>query len=369
MQGVLRLFCLCWLVGVLPVRAESSAMPGPALRSAENRWFEIVALDVRSIGYMEMLSRQVVEGSFAYLDGRRMDFPQRILVQLRPPAYVDFEGPYRVRIGEGGFISLDLRWANALDLETCCRALSEALILRYVYFNFGPGGVDRVPRWTIAALGSEVFFTLRPALFPADVGDFGAWPLAEVISRKWTAREPEDGGDLLIRALAQSGVSAAMIRSIYQRALVGEALEPHLAEALDLAPEGLEAWWQSARGDAGKVSSTAFEHLGDSREWIQALSDFEMEGERVNLRQLWDRRGESAVRDLVSARLEILRIRILRVNPAYFNAARSLGVLFETILESERPHEYIGSLSKYLGDLENAREIERITGEALSKQE
>ena len=55
-----------------------------------------------------------------------MTYPQPILVTLRPQAYVNFSGDYRIRIGPRNAVELDIKWYEGLGLESCCHALSEA---------------------------------------------------------------------------------------------------------------------------------------------------------------------------------------------------------------------------------------------------
>ena len=73
------------------------------------------------------------------------------------------------------------------------------------------------------------------------------------------------------------------------------------------------------------------------------------------------------MRSLIEARYEILKIRIMRVNPAYFNAARSLGALYETYLKGEKRHKYIHGLTAFLGDFEDGKALEETVQESLSE--
>lgn len=356
-------FC-CFLVG-----ATSAATSGPSLRSADNRWFEIVALDARSVGYAEALSRQVVDRAMLYMDIRQMSFPQRILVQLRPPEYVDFEGPFRLQIGDGGFITLHVRWDERMDLPTFCAALSEAFVLRYAYFNFGPSAMDRVPAWAVQTLALDVYFSLRPGLlFEAvkQAREDGAPGLTELLGQRWTSGSLEVSGFLMIERLQGAGMSRGSIRQLYEAGLSGGDVLPLITGFLGVDAVGADTWWAETLAQMEQSQMTVFERLEDSRSWVEAFAHFEVDGEVINLRQLWELREDPSVRDLVAARLELLRIRIARVNPAYFNAARSLGVLFETILERRRSHEYIGGLSKFLGDRDSGLAIERIVQDALT---
>jgi hypothetical protein len=69
----------------------------------------------------------------------------------------------------------------------------------------------------------------------------------------------------------------------------------------------------------------------------------------------------------LSARREIIRLRLERVNPAYFNAARSLGALYET-LETERESEFSHALTAYLTDWLDTIDLHTETQESLDNQ-
>ena len=64
------------------------------------------------------------------------------------------------------------------------------------------------------------------------------------------------------------------------------------------------------------------------------------------------------VQELVQARYEILRLRMTRVNPAYYNSALSLGELFEGILNDESSYKYLHSLTMYLSEWVDAKEMQ-----------
>ncbi len=344
------------------------AASAPTIRSAENRWFEIVALDAAAAGYTEVLSRHLVDRAMVFMDARSMDFPQRILVKLRPPEYADFEEAFRIELGDGGFVTLNVRWDERLDLATFCTALSEAFILRYTHYNYGPDAVLRVPGWTVQNLGQDVYFSLRPALLAESIQrarQQEILELSELLSMPLRSDRPAASGFLLMDALQRAGMPRGVVREIYRTALSGGDVIPLITAFLGIDAVDVEAWWSGTYQQLGQTQMSVFERLEDSRDWVEALASFEREEAVINLRRLWELREDPAIRDLVAARLDLLRIRIIRVNPAYFNAARSLGVLFEIILDNGRPHEYIGALSKYLSDRDNAREIERIVRDAL----
>ena len=359
-----RLCCFILLgVGAPEIDAQT-------LRSAENSQFEIVALDVRSVHFVDTLSRHIAEIAGQLLDRRRMNFPQRILVRLKPQQHVDFQGSYRITIGERGFVTVDLLWEENLSLMQCCRALSEALLLRYSHYYFGPSAAENLREWTVASLGTRAFLKLRPALqtvLAEEIQQRQPRQLEVLLSRKWDATPQEGSGYWFFQSLQQSGLAPREVREMFVAAVAGKDVSPMLVEILQSnnRADSLEAWWARVRLVPVSAQRSVFESLAGSRQWIGELSEFELEGEPANFKQIWMQRDKAAVREMLEARLELLRIRITRVNPAYFNAARSLGLLFEIMLKSDRSHEFIGGLSQFLGDFEDTKEIERIVGEEL----
>ena len=95
-----------------------------SLSTRGNAQYEVVGFDNRSVSYIEELSRHVTEVAVRYLGEASLQFPQRILVSLKPEAYVAFDGNYEVRVAERGFVNLDFRWEQELDLRAACRALA-----------------------------------------------------------------------------------------------------------------------------------------------------------------------------------------------------------------------------------------------------
>ena len=105
-----------------------------------------------------------------------------------------------------------------------------------------------------------------------------------------------------------------------------------------------------------------------SREWLATLGRFDTwlnpgsqeatEELKLDLRAIWTHRAKSEVQELIQARYEILRLRMVRINPAYYNSAHSLGVLFESILNDELAHEYLHSLTIYLSEWVDAKEMQ-----------
>jgi hypothetical protein len=346
------------------------------LHSAGNAQFEIVGLDARSVSYVDDLSRHVVQVAARYLDADGLQFPQRILVKLKPEKYVDFEGVSIVRIQERGFVNLDLRWEAPLTLLQTCRALSRALLVRYSIFNYGKEGPSVLPNWPADAIGITAYLALRPAQARqlGDWLDIQATPtVAGLLARKWSDPVTDANAYGLLWAMQQSGIERKTVRSLMAQSISGVDISEALASQVQLGRPmeesvPLDAWWQLSLAQLLKPAGEVMETMETSRLWIDSLADLSnTEFKDLGLNDLWDKREDAALRGLIEARYEILRLRIVRVNPAYFNAARSLGALFENYLSGERRHKYLHSLTGFLGDFQDAKELEEKVVEALGK--
>jgi len=372
-----------WRVAFLWLLAFWSLSELPAqsvVRTAENGQFEIVGFHPRSVSYVEELSRLAIDRNLRYLNPEGFRFPQRILVNLKPTEFIDFEGDYLVRVKERGFVSLDVHWSASLSLETICYALSEVLLVRYSIFNYGIKGPEHLPEWIVSALATDLYLGLRPAQWltvAARSRKSDAPELTELITRNWKDPTESAEGYLFLSALETNGLSRSEIRMLIDRNLNGinilqllpgliRGLATERAEAVDPAE-----WWPRARTGLLEPRDEWMETMETSRLWIEALSDFsDVDGQELNLAELWKLRQEQAVRDVIEARYELLRLRILRVNPVYFNAARSLGAVFEMLLSEEgKRHRYIHQMVGFFSDFEDNKLIEETVSEALDTSE
>jgi len=152
---------LCFVLGLLP--RFGLAQRSEPLDFVEGRYFEVVGTDNRSVSFVNTLGEHVAEICTGYLETGSHEFPQCIFVALRPEERFELDGDYQITIGARGQVSLDFRWAPALKLETVCRALTEAYIVHYANFNYGPDASERIRYWAMSALGSQSYLSLRAA--------------------------------------------------------------------------------------------------------------------------------------------------------------------------------------------------------------
>jgi hypothetical protein len=369
----------CLIVLVLLSQVALGQTGGP-LPSVEGRYFDVVGTDQRSVSYVNELGTHVVELCSRYLPAGVNDFPQRIFIALRPEDRVDFEGDYQVRQSGRGGVRLDIRWEAGLTQETLCAALVEAYVTRYVIFNYGPRAVTNIRFWAVSALAAESYLSLRPAQQISYIQEFrqsGVPALKPLVRRGLgdAARASSRRvGYWVVACLDQAGFDRYAIGTFLEKAVAGHDISAELenfilrASAESDAPS-LEDWWQSRIMELLQVDYAACETMDVSLEWLTQMADLEVYvaegGELTNLRALWNQRESAALRSILRARSELIRLRLARVNPAYYNAAQSLGALYETVLVGQRKDAFLHAFVTYLSDWEDTKRLHRQVIQAL----
>lgn len=372
-------FFLCLVLGLLP--RFGVAQTSETLDFVEGRYFEVVGTDNRSVSFVNTLGEHVAELCATYLQVGSHEFRQRIFVALRPVEHVEFDGDYQINTGARGQVSLDFRWEATLKLETVCRALTEAYIVRYANFNYGVEASEHIRYWVMSALGSQSYLSLRPAQQGQYIQEARQAPLLKVtslLSLKWgLGREGELSprqGYWVLYAMRQRGLLRSDVGVLLDRAVAGMDVSVALELAIqptdaDQQASTLDRWWQRQMADYLAQVTEYYESLDASRVWIAELANFDTYrasgGELENLMGLWTQRDNQTLRAILAARREIIALRMERVNPAYFNSAQSLGALYETALESNRRFEFIHAFTTHLSDWENTKRLHDMTDELL----
>ena len=264
-----------------------------------------------------------------------------------------------------------------MTLERSCYAISEALLVQYAIYNYGIEAPNQLRSWTVIALANDIYLKLRPAKFAdlfkaaqeAEASDLNE--ILEPSRLEWAV--PSASGYWLLQAMKSASLERRVIRSLFQQAIAGIDIEEALAAALwasqpnaELLP--VQTWWEQQLSLIFSKEYEVVETMAVSREWLSTLGRFDtklnFEPQKVtkelnlDLRSIWKHRAKSEVQELVQARYEILRLRMARINPAYYNPALSLGVLFESILNDESAHKFLHSLTIYLSDWLDAKEMQ-----------
>jgi hypothetical protein len=363
----------CLLLILKLISATSFSLSASELRTMGNRHFEIVGPDLRSVSRMNHLSMLTVETAARYLEDEGLAFPMPILVSLRPGPYAEHADAYRIRVRERAAVQVDIRWEASLELSTAIQALSEALLTQYTIFNYERSIDVKIPAWPVASVAEETLIGLRASRFLDSLSDIRGNPppeLLTILKSKLGSRDrAADFGYWLNQCLKSAGVDRATIQRLFRMALAGIEMDQALIVAIqptapELAPIDLEVWWQERMSVLLEREYEVVESMEETRIWMSAVSNFDAPIQteagvlQVNLRTLWKHRDSEALIELVEARYEILRLRMLRANPAYFNAAHSLGSLFEVLLQDGPSHKFVHALAVFLSDMEDAKAMQ-----------
>lgn len=363
----------CLLLILKLISATSFSLSATELRTMGNRHFEIVGPDLRSVSRMNHLSMLTVETAARYLEDEGLSFPMPILVSLRPGPFSEHADAYRIRVRERGAVQVDVRWEASLELSTAIQALSEALLTQYTIFNYGRSIDVKIPAWPVASVAEETLIGLRASRFLDSLSDIRGNPPPELLtilkSRLGSRDRAADFGYWLNQCLKSAGVDRATIQRLFRMALAGIKIDQALIVAIqptapELAPIDLEVWWQERMAALLEREYEVVESMEETRIWMSAVSNFDAPIQteagvlQINIRTLWKHRDSEALIELVEARYEILRLRMLRANPAYFNAAHSLGSLFEVLLQDGPSHKFVHALAVFLSDMEDAKAMQ-----------
>ena len=377
-------WCRRFHVGLVLLYLLSShlfAEDGGAITWIEGRVFELIGTDNRSVSYTNVLGDHVAEKCRDYLKAGSHDFRKKILVILNPEESAQFEESYRIQIDPRGQVILDLCWGESLSFETMCCALAESYLLQYARFNYGVGAEKSIRFWAASALIMQNYLSLRPAQKSncIRIARQSEVPEIKALLSSYLTKEPGkklnmDQGYWLLQILRDSGLVKAQMIELLDRAVAGENVEARIVEILssmDKMPGiDLEDWWQIQMKSYLAQEHEFCDSLAMSRLWIQEMADFKVyyasHGKLENLMSLWTYRDDENVRSVLDARLEIISLRIGQSNPAYLNVALSLGALYETVLEAEHRHKFIGAVTDYLTNWEDAKRLHDRIDEVIS---
>ena len=106
-----------------------------------------------------------------------------------------------------------------------------------------------------------------------------------------------------------------------------------------------------------------FESLNTSKNWLEALGDFssiEIKSTQVkhnSLHLLWLNREDPSVVQFIEARIRLISYALNQINPLYYNAAQSLALTYQKILDGVEEWELLYYFSDFLGELDKANTV------------
>lgn len=377
------LSCFFWLVLLHLSSLCAVAEENQEIAWLEGRFFDVVGTDNRSVSFANVLGEHIAEICQRYLKVGSHNFPSRMLVTLYPEERLNFEENYRIQISPRGQVSLSFRWDESLSFEDICLAFTKSYLTQYARFNYGVGAEERIRFWVLSNLFTRSYLSLRPAQLTnlirkareseiPTIQSLLSLSLSEATTKELNLNQ----GYWLSQVLRDFGLTNSQLSELLDWAIAGVdvtylIVEWTMAENEENPVTLLEELWQSQAQNYLTQEYEFCDTLEISRLWIAEMNNFDAyraNGGKVdNLMELWDYRNDEILRSVLSARCEIIRLRLRQVNPAYFNTARSLGALYETILESENKHEFISAMLFFLNDWEDAKRLDSRVAELTAE--
>jgi len=364
------------LIGLQLLLCSQTVVASEQLVSADNGHFKIVSLDSRSARVINELSQLIIEQVQPYLNLQQPKFWPRIRVALRPQQHVDFEGDYCIKVASAGLVTLDLKWDQGLPLTTACAALTDAYLQCYTLRNFGPSALEQMSRWPARSLAIAAYLKLRPAESVTLKRRLESDPRITLAQMFEPSENPlihqavDWESYALLVWLRQREVSMASLRNLIESGLRGTDLPAQLLSQFpELEDSEQSSGWSLERQNIEIANFEWCEAMSVSETWLQQMASFQQLKqagfEFHNLRDLWRHRHEPVLQQMLKARIAILKLRVSKVNPAYFNTARSLGVLFEALLSECAQFSFVHALSDYLTTSEDAKLLQRRVIQAM----
>lgn len=340
------------------------------LKITENSFFEIVGTDIQSTQFANELSDYVAE--FILKEFAEDDYlpTRKILVQLlnKDTAFSEGES-YKLNISDLGFVTLNVAWDESLSLPKMIEALVVSFVQSLGYANYGHLFLDECPSkaWLLKGLSQNIYLSLRPSvsrLFyeKAILDGFDPNHLKAKLSDMSVPSEAQSFA--LYRLINSYPISRVDRLKIYKQSLLGKDSSQLILSAFGLETvESLRSTLSSFLNTQLKNNSAQFESLASSKNWLEVLGDFssiEIKSTKAkdnSLHLLWENRADPAVVQFIEARIRLISLALNQINPLYYNAAQSLALTYQKILDGVEEWELLFYFSDFLGELDKANAV------------
>ena len=340
------------------------------LKITENTFFEIVGTDIQSTQFANELSDYVAE--FILKEFAEDDYlpTRKILVQLlnKDTAFSE-DKSYKLNISDLGFVTLNVAWDGSLSLPKMIEALVVSFVQSLGYANYGHLFLDECPSkaWLLKGLSQNIYLSLRPSvsrLFyeKAILDGFDPNHLKAKLSDMSVPSEAQSFA--LYRLINSYPISRVDRLKIYKHSLLGKDSSQLILSAFGLETvESLRSTLSSFLNTQLKNNSAQFESLASSKNWLEVLGDFssiEIKSTKAkdnSLHLLWENRADPAVVQFIEARIRLISLALNQINPLYYNAAQSLALTYQKILDGVEEWELLFYFSDFLGELDKANAV------------
>lgn len=351
---------------------------------SENRYFEIVGRDARSIATVAQLSSFIAKSILDELADSTYINPRTVLVQLDEAGTLIDSQAYQVQISQLGFVTLSIRWDERLDLYSAMESLVIGFIQAYGYASYGDAYLVRSPAkaWIIQALASTAYVQLSPKMarafyLEAERAIFDFQLFEAQLGQSIPTYPIPAQSFALYRWMKKQSLRAVDKQRIVRSALLGRDTADSLLELCSIESKTAfrERWTQFLRIEQDKHRGQ-FMDLNRSKAWLESLASFSemtLDGSsqsvRLRVNPLWAQRKSPELRRTLEARIDLISMALSRINPLYYNAAQSLALTYQSILDASQEWEVLSFFSDYLDAMDRAQSVHEQIAEALDSPE
>ena len=351
------------------------------LKVTENPFFEIIGADVQSTQFTNQLSHYVAKSVLKDFSEEDYWPSRKILVQLTADETAFAGGEYyKLHISELGFVTLSIHWNQYLSLPMAIEALVVSFIQSYGYASFGERFLEASPSkaWMLKGSSHHIYVSLKPSVgrlfyeqaisegfepndFNAKLSDFNSPTAAQAFG--------------MYRFIKSNQISRKDRFSIFKQALLGEDVLQGIYHSLQFDSQAslLNGLNDFLRTELNNHLSQ-FESLAASRNWLEAVADFSSIEIQSNKRKhnsmhlLWKNREDPSVVQLIKARLKLISLALNQINPLYYNAAQSLALTYQKILDGVEEWELLYYFSDFLGEFDQANAVSHQINKQLQSE-
>jgi len=310
--------------------------------------FEFVAADPESLRAAGQIAREVLDTCDELLTPPIERIPV-IAVKLVPDGRGNLEGQtHRLFQDIAGDYGLAVAWNEDLSISLFTQLLTESYLKQLVYTLSDRQRAETVPPWLIAGAALRAQVGLRPALveYLKELGrEAPMIPLEELFGKtrmsELTATD-RIAAFWFLDLVSRQFDGSKRLRNFFDTVAAGrpaiETLEQQSEEVRSF-PNGVEGWWVVGFQDLVHRETGIVQSLDRSAKLLLILNRFELvdRGRPVSTTatDLWDLRKNAAIQQAVSRRLGEIDLVLPRINPIYYNAFGSLGLVMKALLEGD----------------------------------
>lgn len=352
------------------------------LKVMENPFFEIIGTDFQSTQFTNKLSQYVAKSLLKDFSEEDYWPSRKILVQLLRDETAFAGGEYyKLHISELGFVTLSIHWNKSLSLPMTIEALVVSFIQSYGYASYGERFLEVSPSkaWMLKGLSQHMYVSLKPSVgrlfyeqaisegfepndFNAKLSDFNSPTAAQAFG--------------MYRFIIKSNQISRKDRlSIFNQALLGEDVLQGIYHFLQFDSQaslfnGLNDFLTTELNN----HLSQFESLAASKNWLEAVADFSSIEIQSNKRKhnsmhlLWKNREDPSVVQLIEARIKLISLALNQINPLYYNAAQSLALTYQKILDGVEEWELLYYFADFLGEFDQANAVSHQINKQLQSE-